>query len=220
MSSTGTDRSQQTKSGVAVSSVAPDSLKSSGGRMSADDRRTQLVAIGLDLLKTRPIHDLALDEVAAQAGISRTLLFHYFPSKREFYAEVIRTAGQSLVRAPAFADADDTPERKVRRLIEGFLNFVEQSRDGYRSLIRNGSGGDPEVMELIDGIRTQLVPRWLDAAGLTDTPPVRLAVRGWLACLEEIALSWDPQQVSRDELVDLLTASFFAQVDAAAPTGS
>jgi AcrR family transcriptional regulator len=67
--------------------------------MSAQDRRQQLVDIGLDLLETRPIQDLAMDEVAAEAGVSRTLVFHYFPSKGDYFAAVVASAGDRLMQA-------------------------------------------------------------------------------------------------------------------------
>lgn len=49
-------------------------------RLKPEERRTQLINIGLRLLVDRPIHEMSIDEVAAEAGISRGLLFHYFPS--------------------------------------------------------------------------------------------------------------------------------------------
>ena len=49
-------------------------------RLSASDRRRQLVSIGLAKIVETPIQDLSLDDVAAEAGISRGLLFHYFPT--------------------------------------------------------------------------------------------------------------------------------------------
>src|SRR4051812_41198050 len=65
-------------------------------RLSAEDRRKQLVGIGLMMLRTQPIHELSIDAVAAEAGISRGLLFHYFPTKRDFYVEVMSAAGRRL----------------------------------------------------------------------------------------------------------------------------
>ncbi|MQA26173.1 MAG: TetR family transcriptional regulator, partial [Micromonosporaceae bacterium] len=61
-------------------------------RMPADDRRRQLVGLGLQMLTEVPIQDLSVDKVAAAAGISRGLLFHYFPTKRDFYIAVVRAA--------------------------------------------------------------------------------------------------------------------------------
>ncbi|PZO99700.1 MAG: TetR/AcrR family transcriptional regulator, partial [Dermacoccus nishinomiyaensis] len=39
--------------------------------MTQDERRRQLLGIGLKMLTERPIQDVALDAVAEEAGISR-----------------------------------------------------------------------------------------------------------------------------------------------------
>ena len=52
--------------------------------------------IGLELLPTTPVQELTIDEVARRAGISRSLLFHYFATKREYYTAVTRAAADLL----------------------------------------------------------------------------------------------------------------------------
>src|SRR3712207_9190588 len=66
-------------------------------RRRAGDRRAQLVQIGLDLLPTTPVQELTIDEVARRAGISRSLLFHYFATKRDYYTAVTRAAADVLL---------------------------------------------------------------------------------------------------------------------------
>ena len=185
--------------------------------MSAADRRAQLTEIGLELLADRPIHELALDEVAERAGISRTLLFHYFPSKSDYYAAVVEHAGQRLLsarRAIAEAPADSAPAERVRSLVEGYLRLVEGSRDLYIRLVRGAAGGDPAVIATIDDLRTALIPVWVAAAGwppaTADDPMVSLLIRGWLVGLEEVALAWNPRLVARSDLTDALVRSFLA----------
>jgi AcrR family transcriptional regulator len=172
--------------------------------MSAEDRRAQLVDIGLELLQTRPIHELALDEVAAAAGVSRTLVFHYFPSKGEYFAAVVAALGQRLLHdAPGDPQADVAT--RLRAMVAGFLKFVRLHRGAYVTLVRGASGGEPLVLDILDQIRVALVELWLDAAewpvrdGLT-----RLAVRGWLGALEEVALTVAASGVSRAAAVELL----------------
>lgn len=193
--------------------------------MTAADRRAQLTEIGLDLLADRPIHELALDEVAERAGISRTLLFHYFPSKSDYYAAVVEHAGQRLLgarRAIAEAPVDSDPEERVRFLIDGYLRLVESSRDLYVRLVRGAAGGDPAVIATIDELRTALIPVWVAAAGwpeeTADDPVVALLVRGWLVGLEEVALAWDPTGVPVAELTDALVGTFQAITAARATT--
>ena len=133
--------------------------------MTAQDRRRQLTDIGLDLLKERPIQEVPLDEVADRAGISRTLVFHYFPTKSDFYSAVVEAAGQRLLSGRRAASGD-TPRERVRSLIAGYLRLVESSRDVYVRLVRGAAGGDPAVLAILDELRWALVPTWLDAAGI------------------------------------------------------
>ena len=84
-------------------------------RLSADDRRRQLVGIGLSRIVDTPIQDLSLDAVAAEAGISRGLLFHYFPTKTDFYLACIAAAGRRILRTTAPSSSDSgTPSRSGR----------------------------------------------------------------------------------------------------------
>lgn len=201
----------------AVGIAAAAGGEQSRTRMSATDRRAQLTEIGLELLADRPIHELALDEVAERAGISRTLLFHYFPSKSDYYAAVVERAGQRLLatrREGIEPVAGQNPEQRVRRLVDGYLRLVEGSRDLYVRLVRGAAGGDPAVMATIDDLRTALIPVWIDAAGwppaTAEDPLVALMVRGWLVGLEEVALAWHPDQVPLTALTDALVDSFLA----------
>ena len=180
--------------------------------MSGDYRRRQLVEIGWRLLQTRPIHELALDEVALEAGISRTLLFHYFPTKGDYYAAVVEAAGARMLQ-PVRVPTDATPSQRVRTLVDGFVRLVERNRVGYASLVRGAGGGDARVVDAMARVRDALVPRWLDAAGHPQAGPLaRLVLRGWLVGMEETVIAWDPATVDRTALVDHLTASLFTEL--------
>jgi AcrR family transcriptional regulator len=204
------------KPGGAVAVDAP--VEPVRSRLSADQRREQLTEIGLELLTDRPIHELPLDEVAERAGISRTLLFHYFPTKSDFYAAVVQRAGQRLLAARSDHSVSGGPQERVRTLIDGYLRLVAKNREVYVRLVRGAAGGDPAVSATIDDLRTSLIPVWVRAAGWStataDDPVVALLIRGWLVGLEEVALAWDPAQVSREDLTDSLVSSFLAITNA------
>src|SRR6478735_735688 len=103
-------------------------------RLSADDRRRQLVAIGLSKIVETPIQDLSLDDVAAEAGISRGLLFHYFPTKTDFYLACIAAAGRRMLRTTApdeRATGEEQVETVTRLMIA--LDVPEARRDVVRA---------------------------------------------------------------------------------------
>src|SRR5690242_4164925 len=66
-------------------------------RLDVDERRAQLVALGLAEFGTRTYDDVSIDLIAQAAGISKGLLYHYFPTKRAFYVACVREAAARLL---------------------------------------------------------------------------------------------------------------------------
>ena len=97
-------------------------------RLSAEDRRRQLVGIGLAKIVDTPIQDLSMDEVATEAGISRGLLFHYFPTKTDFYLACIAAAGRRILRNTAPAEGDEGPVQ-VRTMVTAMIEQIDRRRE-------------------------------------------------------------------------------------------
>ena len=95
-------------------------------RLSAQDRRRQLLGIGLSKIVETPIQDLSMDEVAAEAGISRSLLFHYFPTKTDFYLACIAAAGRRMLRNITPPDDVRGLDRVILRLQLLILHYYNQ----------------------------------------------------------------------------------------------
>jgi len=59
-------------------------------RLSPDARRTELLTLGAEVFGQRPYDEVRIDEISERAGVSRALMYHYFPDKRAFFAAVVR----------------------------------------------------------------------------------------------------------------------------------
>lgn len=159
-------------------------------RLTAEDRRKQLVGIGLQMLRTRPIHELSVDAVAEEAGISRTLLFHYFPSKRDFYVAVISAAGRRLLRVTK-PDPSLPADEQLVQMLTAYAAFVHRRRASYISFVRGAAGGDVYVVEVYDETRAALTDRVLGLLGSPEaSAAVRLRVHAWLAYVEDLFIEW------------------------------
>lgn len=66
-------------------------------RLSPDERRQQLITLGARMLRERALEDVSISEIAEQAGISRGLLFHYFPTKQDFHLAIVAHANAQLL---------------------------------------------------------------------------------------------------------------------------
>lgn len=176
-------------------------------RMENDARRAQLLALGLSIFSTRSYDDVSMEDLARAAGISKGLVYHYFPTKRHFYVAALREAARQLL-AQTEPNESDPPEERLRKGLEGYLSFVEKHARAYTTLMRGGMGVDKQVGAVVDKTRAAFVDRFFSAPELrlALTPAMKLAVRGWVGFVETTALEWlEHREISRDALLDMWT---------------
>lgn len=185
-------------------------------RLEPEARRAQLIGLGLQMLSTRPLDKVAIDDIAAEAGISRGLLFHYFPTKRDFHLAVARAAAQELLDRTQ-TDPDLPPLHQLRAGVEAFVDHLTGNRDAYVALIRGSSGGDPELLQVYESTRRAFTDRVLDGLGIEPvTTRLRTVVRGWVAFTEEVTVDWlSGGDLEREELVTLLDEALVSLVTGA-----
>lgn len=158
----------------------------------------------------RPYDAVSTDEIAAKAGISRGLIFHYFPTKHDYYVAVLRVAADQLVRETV--SQEGTLSERLESGLRTYFRFVDEHARAYATLLRAGMGGDAVVHEIVEATRGRFIAtiRAELASLAATTPPdarlVRVAVRGWIGLLEAIALDWiDHRDLGHDALVALAT---------------
>jgi AcrR family transcriptional regulator len=206
-----------------VTADTPTDPRAGSGRtrLSPEQRRSQLLDLGVRLLATRSLDELSIDLLAEEAGISRGLLYHYFGNKHAFHEAVVRRAADDLIAQTA-PPVDGEPLERLLISMTAYLDYVEANYEGYLSLVKGAAGGNDTLREIYEEARSALTDRVFreDAQGqiIPDTPASRLVVRGWSAMTEELVLTWvrEPAGVTREELLLIMAASLPALVDAAA----
>jgi AcrR family transcriptional regulator len=179
-------------------------------RLSPEARRRQLIELGVEMLATRRLDELSVDLIAATAGISRGLLFHYFASKQEFHLEVARAAAAEMIRRTE-PDPSLPPVETLRASLSAFIDYVEENPDNYKSLVRGAASGDADMRAIFDATRSSMAGRIIEvigAQGVQMGDRAVLAVHGWVAFAEECVIRWlDERRFDREALLELLTRS-------------
>jgi AcrR family transcriptional regulator len=186
-------------------------------RLTTDARREQLVALGGEIFSERPFDEVSIDDIAAAAGISKGLLYHYFPSKRDFYVAVVRQAATEM-QAVTETSPELEPLERLSAGLDHYLEYVETHARGFATVLRAGIGSDPEVAAIVEDVRAAMAGRILEdlPLGAPAPPGVRIAVRGWVGFAEAASLEWlERGELSRDELRELLVRALTGAVAAA-----
>jgi AcrR family transcriptional regulator len=185
-------------------------------RLGVDERRRRLLELGRELFARHSYEELSMADIARAAGISKALLYHYFPSKQEYFQATLATAAEHL-RALTEPDPSLPPLEALRASLDAYLGWIEQNQLAYTKLIQ-GATSHAEVRALIDQIRDATSARIIDglARGRPVPGPVRAAARAWLWFMDGACTDWvEHRDYSRDQLRDLLLGTLFGALGAA-----
>jgi AcrR family transcriptional regulator len=166
-------------------------------RLSPDDRRAELLALGAEVFGQRPYDEVRIDEIAERAGVSRALMYHYFPDKRAFFAAVVKGQADQLF------ETTNTPPTPGQNLFEEVRNGVlaymqyhqEHPHAAWAAYVGLGRS-DPVLLGIDDEAKDRQMAHIMsrvmevDGSGHPLDPIVerdlRIVVHGWLSLTFEI----------------------------------
>jgi len=185
-------------------------------RLDVDERRRRLLEQGAELFSRHAYADLSMAAIAREAGISKALLYHYFPSKQAFFVATLEQQAAELAARVGDVDPALPPAEQLAAALDAFLGWVEEHAEGYGKLLV-GAATHPEVRELVEGVRRQTAERILAGIAPDPAPPaVRAAVHGWLWFMDGVLADWlEHRDLDRDALRGLLLGTLLGAVTAA-----
>jgi AcrR family transcriptional regulator len=190
-------------------------------RLENDERRRRLLELGTRLFTEHAYDEISMAQIAREAGISKALLYHYFPSKQDYFMATLAGGAQEL-RARVEPDPALPPAQGLSDALDAYLAWIEDNADAYAKLFQS-VGGVPEVRDLVEGVRDETAQRILDGLDAGANARARTAVRGWLWFMDGACLDWIAHRdLARAELHGLLLGTLAGALVAAGvafPTG-
>ncbi|MDG9717305.1 TetR/AcrR family transcriptional regulator [Streptomyces sp. DH24] len=189
-------------------------------RLSTGERREQLLSVGARLFSDNPYDEVWIEQVAEIAGVSRGLLYHYFPTKRDFFAAVVERESERMLRLTAAVPGVPVREQLTAGL-DTYLEYVEAHAHGYRAFHRADAAGDRAVRRVYRRALAAQERQILAALAADpefgpvygERPEVRLAVRGWLAFTTAVCLEWlRGSELTRRQVRDLCARALLGVV--------
>jgi AcrR family transcriptional regulator len=182
-------------------------------RLDVDERRRRLLELGTELFARHGYEELSMARIAREAGISKALLYHYFPSKQAYFVATFEQAAAELAEVTQ-PDPDKPPVEQLAGSLDAYLGWVERHMGAYDKLIRS-VGAVPEIREMVERVRDETAERILDGLPNERTPELRAAVRGWLWFMDGVVLDWiEHRDLDRQRILGLLLGTLLGAVTA------
>jgi AcrR family transcriptional regulator len=190
-------------------------------RLATDERRRRLLELGAELFTRHAYDELSMARIAREAGISKALLYHYFPGKQAYFQATLE---EKLAELAAITEPD--PERppleQLAGSLDGFLAWVEANAHAYGKLMHSANVV-PEAGAILERVRAATAQRILAgvAPGREPPPALRAAVRGWLWFMDGAILDWlEHRDLDRERLRSLLLGTLLGAMAAAGEPGA
>ena len=183
-----------------------------GVRLAPDERRQQILVAARRIFNERHYGAVSVSDIAAEAGIARGLVNHYFGTKRELYIEVVR----EMVRVPPLPVPEyvrgTTPTERVGVSIDGWLGMIERNRETWLASMQSQGLGDPEIAAIFEQAREDAAKRMIAILGLgpvETVAPERLAMmRAYGGLAEAATVQWlQHGRLNREQVRELLIES-------------
>jgi len=124
-----------------VSAPADQTPKKPRGRMTAAERREQLIAVARGVFAERGFEASAVEEIAARAEVSKPVVYEHFGGKEGLYAVVVDREVRDLLDRMQRALTGGHPRLLLEQAALALLDYIEGSSDGFRIMVRDSPVG-------------------------------------------------------------------------------
>jgi AcrR family transcriptional regulator len=109
--------------------------------MTGKERRQQLLDVGRKLFAERGFEGTSIEEIAAQAGVSKPVVYEHFGGKEGLYAVVVDREVERLTTITMTLLDGKQSRPKFEAAAVTLLRYIEDNADGFRILVRDSSPG-------------------------------------------------------------------------------
>ena len=110
--------------------------------MTGTQRREQLIEVGRGLFARHGFEGTSVEEIASAAKVSKPVVYEHFGGKEGLYAVVVdREIAELTGKITEALTMPGTSKQVIERAALALLDYIEESSDGFRILVRDSTIG-------------------------------------------------------------------------------
>ena len=169
-------------------------------RLQPEQRREELVRVGVELFAEGTLDRTHVSEIIERAGVSRTLFYHYFPSKIAFARAVVE---REILHLHGLVEQQIEPT--LEAAISTFAGYVRARPNSFRALHTGGLDQDPQIAAALATSFERYERLVLTLLGITR-PDERsmFAAKVWISTMIALCLAWlDHPEISQETITSM-----------------
>lgn len=172
-------------------------------RMAPADRRDQIISVAAEHLTRRSITSVSMSDIARDAGVTRALVYHYFPGKEPLIEAVLIRESERLLQATE-PDPNLSEGENLEKALRVYFDYFASRGQGIRDFYSAAISGNAVARETAARSHQVQIERVVRSLGEEPNDTVLLVVGGWLEFVAYVARQLPERpSLSREELITL-----------------
>jgi AcrR family transcriptional regulator len=190
-------------------------------RLPPAERREQLIDSALAIAAKEGYENLAFEKVAKRAGVTRNLVYHYFPGGRQELLEAAVHRAGEVLSGGWVTDPEIPLAERLASNLNRMMDHAAEPTEAWQLYRQSRGTVDPSLLEIARQYRERVIGTIaLNQLGTTEPPPiVRIALDGFLAYVETVIESALEQAMPREQVIELVGGTLMSAMNAAAAAG-
>jgi AcrR family transcriptional regulator len=179
-------------------------------RLEPQQRREHLLDTAAAMFAEKPYEDVFMDDIAARAGVSRALLYVYYPSKRDLYVAIFKRASNTIL-ARTHPDPQLPLVAQLATGLEAHIQYFADHPFEAITINRGALSDDPAIQAIVTEELNIVGQRLIDKLVGEGRPRdvTEIAVEGWLGFVRAACVKWvQAQKISRAQLSEMCLNAF------------
>src|SRR5947209_3241970 len=137
--------------------------------MPVDERRRQLLEAGTALFAEHAYEEISMRQIAAAAGVSKPLLYHYFPSKLDLFKAAVGEAAETLAQLIE-PSGEGPPGAQLAASLDAYLAWIAEHARAWTKLMQSAATL-PEAGDVVESFRAETMERMVrELTGRAEAP--------------------------------------------------
>ncbi|WP_315583971.1 TetR/AcrR family transcriptional regulator [Actinomyces viscosus] len=168
-------------------------------RLQPEQRREELVRVGVELFAEGSLDRTHVNEIIKRAGVSRTLFYHYFPSKNAFARAIVE---HEILHLHGLVEQQIEPT--LEAAISIFAGYVRARPSSFRALHTGGLDQDPEIAAALATSFERYEHLVLMFLGVEPDERAMFAAKVWINTMIALCLAWlDHPEISQETITNM-----------------
>src|SRR5829696_5579211 len=120
----------------------------------AEGRRRAVLLAAAHVFASHGYVQATVDDIAAQMGVTKGVIYYYFRSKEEIFTEIRATAiREAVARLETILARGEPPEVTMRAVVADLVTHIFDDLDRFANVLRAGAGISDESRKTVRALQ-------------------------------------------------------------------